>query len=296
MKKCFFVFPLLLLLVVPARTPAQIPNPGFETWTGTTSLSLPGWYVNNLPGLVETVTRSTTPHSGTYAAQGSVAVLAFVNSLYPPWLQSWFPFTERPGMLTGYLAFTSAGHDSLEIATLLYKNSVGQGIATGSWGTATSTTGYTKFSIPLEYVSAETPDTAWIWVIIDNGDNDTLHLGTTFLLDDLAYEGTASGISSSPAKPTSYALQQNYPNPFNPTTTIRFELPQAGYVRLSVYNLLGEELAVLVNEQRQPGVYDERFDASGLPSGTYFYRIQVQNTNEGGGGNFVQVRKMTILR
>ncbi|MBP1648282.1 MAG: Por secretion system C-terminal sorting protein, partial [Bacteroidetes bacterium] len=77
--------------------------------------------------------------------------------------------------------------------------------------------------------------------------------------------------------------------------TIRFELPEAAYVRLAVFNLLGEEVVQLVDDQRQAGVYDQQFDASGLASGTYFYRLEVQKSG-GDGRSFVQVRKMTILR
>jgi hypothetical protein len=74
-------------------------------------------------------------------------------------------------------------------------------------------------------------------------------------------------------RPQSFALSQNFPNPFNPTTEIRFSVAQAGPVRLSVYNLLGQEVAQLVNEFKNAGVYAVRFDASGLASGTYLYRM-----------------------
>ncbi len=170
-------------------------------------------------------------------------------------------------------------------------------VCAGTWTARTSTSGYTQFSLPLEYFSGLTADTAWIWMIMASGDNDTVHLGSAFLLDDLALQGNVAGVApTSSVTPTSFELEQNYPNPFNPSTTIRFALPEASHVRLTVYNLLGEELAVLVNEQRQAGVYNQRLDASGLPSGTYFYRIEAQRDAGGQGGSFVQVRKMTIVK
>jgi len=76
-------------------------------------------------------------------------------------------------------------------------------------------------------------------------------------------------------EPTKFALNQNYPNPFNPTTKIGYLLEQQGHVRLSVYNLLGQEVAVLVDEVRNCGLNSITFDASSLSSGLYFYKLQV---------------------
>jgi len=73
--------------------------------------------------------------------------------------------------------------------------------------------------------------------------------------------------------PTGFALQQNYPNPFNPSTSISFELPQATNVNISVYNMLGQEVKTLVDEFRSVGVHNVTFDASGLSSGVYIYRL-----------------------
>ena len=75
----------------------------------------------------------------------------------------------------------------------------------------------------------------------------------------------------------SFVLEQNYPNPFNPSTNIRFSIPKSSFVKLAVYNLIGEEVAVLINGNLNPGYHDVNFNASGLPSGVYFCRLQ----NEG---------------
>ena len=77
--------------------------------------------------------------------------------------------------------------------------------------------------------------------------------------------------------PAEVTLRQNYPNPFNPETTIRYALPQAGNVRLAVYDLLGHEVAVLVDEPKPAGHHATRFDAGDLPSGAYVYRLQAQD-------------------
>lgn len=88
--------------------------------------------------------------------------------------------------------------------------------------------------------------------------------------------------------PNQYALLQNYPNPFNPSTTIRYELPANGFTVLKVYNILGQEVAQLVNETQNAGVYNVSFDASHLASGMYVYKLTV--------GDFVQIKKMMLLK
>jgi hypothetical protein len=88
--------------------------------------------------------------------------------------------------------------------------------------------------------------------------------------------------------PTTYALLQNYPNPFNPTTVVRYQLPVVNDVRLAVYDILGREVSLLVNERKDAGVYEVKFDASRLSSGVYLYRLQA--------GDFTQAQKMMVPR
>ncbi len=77
--------------------------------------------------------------------------------------------------------------------------------------------------------------------------------------------------------PSSYSLSQNYPNPFNPATNIGFRIANFGFVSLKVYDVLGREVASLVNEEKPAGEYEVEFDASGLSSGIYFYKLQTEN-------------------
>jgi photosystem II stability/assembly factor-like uncharacterized protein len=88
--------------------------------------------------------------------------------------------------------------------------------------------------------------------------------------------------------PHEFVLDQNYPNPFNPSTTIKYELPKSSEVRLSVYDLLGREVSVLVNEKREAGVHEVKCDGANLASGVYFYRLQA--------GDFVQSKKLIIVK
>jgi hypothetical protein len=88
--------------------------------------------------------------------------------------------------------------------------------------------------------------------------------------------------------PTQFSLAQNYPNPFNPSTTIRFEIAKAELVSLKVYDMLGREVATIINEQMNAGRYALPFNASNLASGTYIYRLQA--------GSFVATKKMSLTK
>ncbi|MFO7447470.1 MAG: T9SS type A sorting domain-containing protein, partial [Ignavibacteriaceae bacterium] len=88
--------------------------------------------------------------------------------------------------------------------------------------------------------------------------------------------------------PSNYMLSQNYPNPFNPSTTISFALPEAGNVKLTVYNIIGQQVAVLLNGFRSAGSYNIQWDAAGLSSGMYLYRLEA--------GSNVITKKMTLLK
>ncbi|MCB0744187.1 MAG: T9SS type A sorting domain-containing protein [Ignavibacteriae bacterium] len=96
--------------------------------------------------------------------------------------------------------------------------------------------------------------------------------------------------------PNEFVLNQNYPNPFNPTTSIKFNLPTESKVRLNVFNVLGEEVAELVNNNLQAGFHSVQFDARSLNSGIYFYKIEAGDPSAGSGHGFVQIRKMMLLK
>jgi hypothetical protein len=88
--------------------------------------------------------------------------------------------------------------------------------------------------------------------------------------------------------PKTFLLEQNYPNPFNPSTTIRYQLPVASEVKLEVYDVLGKKVATLVSERQAAGYYQYVWNANGLTSGVYFYRLQA--------GGFVETKKMMLVK
>jgi hypothetical protein len=136
------------------------------------------------------------------------------------------------------------------------------------------------------------------------GPMDTMSFGTSLVyigygkLRDIAYMRANAGVAPKRLQPSTqteaeapeaYALRQNYPNPFNPATTIAFDLPEAGAVTLTVYDLLGREVATIFDhEEFEEGEYEWEFDASVLPSGIYFYRLQA--------GSFDRSMKMMLVK
>ena len=87
---------------------------------------------------------------------------------------------------------------------------------------------------------------------------------------------------------TKYKLYQNYPNPFNPSTKIKYSVPQSSNVIIKIFDILGNEIARLVNEEKPLGNYEVEFGATTLPSGIYFYKLQA--------GKFVETKKMVLMK
>ena len=85
-----------------------------------------------------------------------------------------------------------------------------------------------------------------------------------------------------------YELSQNFPNPFNPSTTIKYSIPQTSKVVIKVFDVLGNEIKTLVNEEKSAGEYEVEFNGAGLPSGIYFYQLKA--------GEFSKTKKMILLK
>jgi len=101
-------------------------------------------------------------------------------------------------------------------------------------------------------------------------------------------ELTTTGVGNENSLPKEYTLDQNYPNPFNPSTSISFTIPESGFTTLKVYNILGNEVTTLINEELTGGTFTTTFDASDLPSGVYFYTLSNNKFNE--------TKKMMLLK
>ena len=119
-----------------------------------------------------------------------------------------------------------------------------------------------------------------------------LDAGTyTYRLKQIDFNGTyeySDVVEVEVSIPVVYSLDQNYPNPFNPSTTIKYSIAEDGFVKLSVYNMLGEEVATIVNATQKAGRYEVNFNASKLSSGVYVYRIEASN--------YVASKKLMLLK
>jgi len=120
-------------------------------------------------------------------------------------------------------------------------------------------------------------------ILIDVGNDGTID--DTIFVKNQATDVKANYFTGVPGE---FNLYQNYPNPFNPSTTITFDIPAQELIVLKIYNILGQEIATLVNEVRTAGHYSEIFNASQLPSGVYIYKLTA--------GSFTESRKMILLR
>lgn len=127
-----------------------------------------------------------------------------------------------------------------------------------------------------------------MWVGISVGDNEAEMIANMALAKNKYDLLTVSVEKDYTTIPNNYVLNQNFPNPFNPATTIRFAIPQSEFVSLKVYDVLGNEVANLVNEELAAGSYKVQFDASSLTSGIYFYQIITTNYSE--------TKKMNLIK
>lgn len=160
------------------------------------------------------------------------------------------------------------------------------------------------------YVGFNRSTDFFVWYSDDLGDtwNPLDHqfhgLKNLYIYDNKIWAATFDGFYYNPLQPTSvdpieipkkFSLEQNYPNPFNPSTKISWQSPVAGYQTLKVFDMLGNEVATLVNEFREAGNYEVNFDASKLASGVYIYRIDIRSDKSLTGG-FASSKKMLLLK
>ena len=129
-----------------------------------------------------------------------------------------------------------------------------------------------------------------IWITASTNIEDPIAIPVNdYSTENVAASASAQSVTMQQASlVTTYSLSQNYPNPFNPTTVIDYTIPKESHVMLKIYDVLGQEVETLVNEEQNVGRYQVQFDGSRLASGVYFYRLVA--------GNHVITKKMLLLK
>ncbi len=136
---------------------------------------------------------------------------------------------------------------------------------------------------------ADTMYIAILWIHDENGKKDIWMAKTVF-------NPLVGAVESSNNQIKNFNLFQNYPNPFNPSTVISYQLSALSHVKLKVYDVLGREVAELVNDAKPAGTYKVEFDASKLSSGVYFYQLKAVPQNGGSAGEFIETKKLLLLK
>jgi arabinogalactan endo-1,4-beta-galactosidase len=195
-----------------------------------------------------------------------------VETAYP-WTLSWDDNTTNlvgnsSQLLAGYPATVQGQKDFLVDVINIVNNTTGsKGIGVFYW--------------EPDWISTQTFGSPW--------ENLAMFDFSGELLSSIsAFDSTLTYVENVKTNVTEFQLYQNYPNPFNPITKISWQSPVNSHQTLRVYDVLGNEVATLVNEYREAGIYEINFDASNLPSGVYIYKLQA--------GDFTQTRKMTLVK
>ncbi|MGD0339701.1 MAG: T9SS type A sorting domain-containing protein [Bacteroidota bacterium] len=299
MKK--FTIILTVLIAMTIKTNAQIPNYGFEDWTTVGSYENPtGWATMNpyCAGPFYSCTKSTDHYP---VSVGNFSIRLENNTSLTQWTGGWsiaitdtmaypfqpaFPIVGHPNSLCGYYKYNSLNNDSMFIRIVLFKNRIMVDYFTFITGITTST--WTSFILPLTYSSADSA-TLCLSAFWGNRPTDGPNGNSVLYVDNLSFDNLITSVPlSSSELPSKFNLAQNYPNPFNPSTTISFNLPSKSFVSLKVFDALGREVATIVSEELSAGSYTRQWNAAGIPSGIYFYRLQA--------GNYTETKKLVLLR
>jgi hypothetical protein len=127
-------------------------------------------------------------------------------------------------------------------------------------------------------------------------DQDYLYAGSWGMSMFKTTNSTILSVDDIKSEPTNFSLEQNYPNPFNPSTKIKYSVPQSSQVQIKVFDVLGNEIETLVNEEKLVGTYEVTVNAESLPSGVYFYQMRAVDSESSSGQGFVETKKMILLK
>ncbi|MDP4198270.1 MAG: PCMD domain-containing protein [Bacteroidota bacterium] len=272
-----YILVLLFGLLTSTTSSAQIPNGGFETWTSGQPDS---WYGFN-------TVQSSDAHSGSSAAKGQVGLsfptlAAMIVTTNDPTTLG-VPYTGRPGSFTGYYKFSpiAGSNDTLSFIAMFTKYDATLGkniIGYGRIATAAAAGTYTQFTVPIQWLTSDAPDTVAASIETTESANGIGTSGTTFEVDDVSFGGS-SDVAESTAP--SLSLSASVPNPVFSSSKIKYSLANDGPATLTLYDETGRQIAVLASGFQTAGNHMAIFDGSSLPAGTYYYRLATADQSSG---------------
>ena len=274
----------LLIYLLFSNAGAQILNSGFEDWSNEDPVN---WFAIDELIMMNWITQSSDAHGGSSSARLQVGEFPF-----GPYLWSlddngnFHSVSEKHGSLKGWYKFSPEGNDQLIIAVGMLDSDTTV-VGSGGWVQQNMVTSWSEFEIPIYYTPGS-PDP--VQTLINIGIYDSTGQPTTnsfALIDDLSFTGT-SAVEQISVLPQDFSLSQNYPNPFNPSTKIEYSISEQTFVQLRVYDILGNEVAQLVNEEQSAGTYRADFSGGDLASGLYIAKLQA--------GNYSKTIKMSLLK
>ncbi|MCC6395451.1 MAG: M6 family metalloprotease domain-containing protein [Bacteroidetes bacterium] len=221
-----------------------------------------------------------TSYSSMSTSDLAVRVVFRSNSALPVELVSFSASTKGPGVVVSWQTASEVNNYGFEVEK---DTARAQPVFTTIPGSFVPGHGTSVASHVYTFVDSSATQGRWAYRLKQIDLDGTVHLSEPVLVD-LA----TTDAGDDPALPTTYTLQQNYPNPFNPNTIITYALPASAYVQLCVLDVLGREVSRLVDGTRTAGTYRVDYDAAGLSSGVYFYRL---STSE-----FTQTRRMLLVK
>jgi len=284
-------FTVMLFIITCSFLSAQPLNNSFENWNTVDPVD---WFSTDDVGggTFDGIIQSSDAHDGSSSCRMEVVDIGGGFGL-PPFLWSiddsgnWHPVSEKHGSLKGWYKFSPLGNDLLYVGVVML-DSDSTAIGGGGWEQQNQVTNWTEFDVPI-YYNPGSPDPVQvaIYIGITDSTGGPTDIGSFALIDHLSFTGPSS-VEQISSLPNDFILKQNYPNPFNPSTKIEYSIPEASFVQLKVYDILGNEVATLVNEEQSAGTYRADFTANNLASGFFVAQLRA--------GNYTKTIKMTLMK
>lgn len=281
------IYIILFVIIFYSQSFSQFINVGFEDWvTDPDGNNNPvGWQTTNNFPLVN-VEPFSPGCNGSYAMKVKTLDIGFP---FPgvAILETAYNFSQVPTRFSACVKSNiMPGDQAIILVGLMKGDSIIAATDSCTFKIDSTISEFTYLEFPIAIQSSLLPDSVLIMVASGLGSGQ---VGTELIVDEITFKvGGSTAVLEEEIFPSTFFLNQNYPNPFNPSTSIQYQIAGISQVTLKVYDVLGNEVATLVNEAKPAGSYEVNFNASKLSSGIYFYRLQA--------GTFLKTKKMILMK